>query len=116
MRSCIWTRALATQSDRAQMKKRKCPPVLIIGAHRSGTSATARALELLGLQIGQDLDSHREPRQLQKLHEDYLRRHGAAWHNPKPFLDWIGTAEGKQDYVRYLRTNLNRNLSSIFSY
>ena len=91
-------------------------PVIIIGAHRSGTSATARALELLGLQIGQDLDSHREPRQLQKLHEDYLRRHGAAWHNPKPFLDWIGTAEGKQDCVRYLRTNLSRNFSRIFGY
>jgi hypothetical protein len=94
----------------------KCPPVIVIGAHRSGTSATARALELLGLQIGQDLDSHREPRQLQKLHEDYLRRHGAAWHNPKPFLDWIATAEGKQDCIGYLRANLSRKFASIFGY
>jgi hypothetical protein len=94
----------------------KCPPVIVIGAHRSGTSATARALELLGLQIGQDLDSHREPRRLQKLHEDYLRRHGAAWHNPKPFLDWIATAEGKQDCVGYLRTNVARNFARTFGY
>ena len=48
----------------------------------SGTTATAHALELLGLQIGQDLDSHREPRGLQKLHEDYLRKLGAAWYSP----------------------------------
>ncbi len=79
------------------MKGRQRPPVLIVGAHRSGTTATARALELLGLQIGQHLDSHRESRPLQKLHEDYLQRVGAAWYNPQPFLRWMGTAEGKQD-------------------
>ncbi len=69
------------------MNDRQSPPVLIIGAHRSGTTATARALELVGLQIGQHLDSHGEPRALQKLHEDYLRRVGAAWYNPQPFLN-----------------------------
>src|SRR5438128_3644876 len=84
---------------------RRRPPVLIIGAHRSGTTATARALELLGLQIGEHLDSHREPRPLQKLHEDYLRRTGGAWHDPQPFLKWIESVEGKQDCVSYLRSN-----------
>ncbi len=92
------------------------PPVLIVGAHRSGTTATARALELLGLQIGQHLDSHRESRPLQKLHEDYLQRVGAAWYNPQPFLKWIGTAEGKQDCSSYLRTNVRRDFARIFGY
>lgn len=95
---------------------RQRPPVLIIGAHRSGTTATARALELLGLRIGQHLDSHREPRRLQKLHEDYLRRFGAAWHNPQPFLKWVETAEGKQDCVSYLRANVRRDFARIFGY
>jgi hypothetical protein len=98
------------------MKNRRRPPVLIIGAHRSGTTATARALELLGLQIGEYLDSHREPRPLQKLHEQYLQRTGAAWHNPEPFLKWIETAEGKQDCVSYLRTNVRRDFARIFGY
>ena len=98
------------------MKDRHRPPVLIIGAHRSGTTATARALELLGLQIGQHLDSHREPRPLQKLHEDYLRRTGGAWHNPQPFLKWIESVEGKQDCVSYLRANVRRNFARIFGY
>ena len=35
---------------------RERPPVLIVGAHRSGTSATAVALQSLGLLIGQRLD------------------------------------------------------------
>jgi hypothetical protein len=98
------------------MKDRQCPPVIIIGAHRSGTTATARALELLGLQIGQRLDSHREPRALQKLHEDYLQKVGAAWHKPQPFLKWIETAEGRQDCVSYLRTNVERDFARIFGY
>jgi len=98
------------------MKDRQSPPVLIIGAHRSGTTATARALELLGLQIGEHLDSHREPRPLQKLHEDYLQRTGAAWHNPQPFLKWIETPEGKQDCISYLRTNVRRDFARIFGY
>jgi hypothetical protein len=98
------------------MNDRKRLPVLIIGAHRSGTTATARALELLGLQIGEHLDSHREPRPLQKLHEDYLRRLGAAWHDPQPFLKWIESVEGKQDCVSYLRSNVRRDFARIFGY
>lgn len=92
------------------------PPVLIIGAHRSGTSATARALELVGLQIGQRLDSHREPKELQRLHDDYLRRVGASWHNPKPFLERIGTTEGLRNCTDYLRSNLHSHFGRIFGY
>lgn len=98
------------------MKDRHRPPVIILGAHRSGTTATARALELLGLQIGQYLDSHREPRALQTLHEEYLGKVGAAWHNPQPFLKWIETAEGKQDCVSYLRKNVECDFARIFGY
>lgn len=98
------------------MKDPHRPPVLIIGAHRSGTSATARALELLGLQIGQRLDSHCESRELQKLHEDYLRHVGAAWHNPAPFLARIRTAEGTRDCLEYLRSNVDAHFAKIFGY
>lgn len=92
------------------------PPVLIIGAHRSGTSATARALELLGLQIGQRLDSHREPKALQQLHEEYLRRAGAAWYDPKPFLQRIQTADGRLDCAEHLRSNFSGHFARTFGY
>jgi len=92
------------------------PPVIIIGAHRSGTSATARALELVGLQIGQRLDSHRESKAMQQLHEEYLRRVGASWHNPKPFLDQIRTPEGKRECVKYLLSNVDPHFGEIFGY
>ncbi|HEX4639643.1 MAG TPA: sulfotransferase [Chthoniobacterales bacterium] len=98
------------------MKDRHRRPVIIIGAHRSGTSAIARALELLGLQIGQHLDSHREPRELQKLHEEYLRKVGGAWHKPQPFLEWIDTDEGQRDCVSYLQRSVDRDFAHIFGY
>lgn len=91
-------------------------PVVIIGAHRSGTSATARALELLGLQIGQRLDSHRESKALQQLHEQYLQRVGASWHNPKPFLDQLQSPDGRRDCVKYLKSNVATRFGEIFGY
>src|SRR5262245_44757657 len=91
-------------------------PVLIIGAHRSGTSATAHALEILGLVIGQKLDSHFEPRPLQQLHEDYLRKVGASWHDPAPFLNALTAGEGKQRCAEYLRENIPGNFARLFGY
>ncbi len=92
------------------------PPVLIVGAHRSGTTATARALEILGLQLGQCLDSHREPKGLQQLHEHYLEQLGAAWHNPAPFLESLKTSDGERNCVEYLRANTEEKLPSILGY
>jgi hypothetical protein len=98
------------------MKDRHRAPMLIIGAHRSGTTATARALELLGLQIGQHLDTHREPYGLQRLHEDYLCRVGASWYEPEPFLDRLKTPQGQRDCVDHLRRNVRENFGNVFGY
>ena len=91
-------------------------PVLIIGAHRSGTSATARALELVGLLIGQRLDSHRESKRLQQLHEEYLRRVGASWSNPAPFLESIQTPAGLRDCTAYLQSSVDAHFAKTFGY
>lgn len=95
---------------------RQCAPILIIGAHRSGTTATARALQLLGLQIGQHLDSHQESRRLQRLHEEYLHQVGAAWHEPTAFLEWVQTPQGRQHCSEYLRKSVCRDFATIFGY
>jgi Sulfotransferase family len=98
------------------MISKRRAPVLVIGAHRSGTTASVCALELLGLQIGQHLDSHREPRGLQELHEEYLRGVGARWFAPQPFIDSLETHQGLRDCVDYLRENLRRRFGRIFGY
>lgn len=97
------------------MKAFGSSPVIIIGAHRSGTTATARALKSLGLEVGQELDSHEESRALQRVHENYLRRFGAAWFDPAPFLVAIKSAEEKSRCVTYLRDQIEPTLS-LFGY
>ena len=94
----------------------KGPPVIIIGAHRSGTSATAHALQLLGLQIGQRLDSHYEPRGLQSMHEDYLRSLSGSWHEPTAFLDSLNSAQGHEKCVEHLRKISEKKFMSILGY
>jgi hypothetical protein len=91
-------------------------PVLVIGAHRSGTSATAEALGVLGLEVGPRLDSHSEPRGLQRVHEEYLHRVGGAWHHPKPLMDWLGTERGERHCVTYLRSVVRRQFPATFGY
>ena len=91
------------------------PPVLIVGAHRSGTTATVRALSLLGLHTGQRLDSHHEPRELQRLHETYLRRSGASWYEPERFVAAVADPQRKQACVEYLRSGVTSQLS-VFGY
>jgi hypothetical protein len=91
-------------------------PVMIVGAHRSGTTATAGALEILGLQIGQRLDSHYESKALQRLHENYLERVGAAWHRPAPFLERVQTEDGERGCVDYLRDCAGHEFGRIFGY
>src|SRR5689334_7205024 len=66
--------------------------------------------------MGTRLDSHHESKRMQQLHEKYLERVGAAWHNPKPFLDWINTAEGAKDCANYLREYLQNDFSSLFGH
>jgi sulfotransferase family protein len=97
-------------------KKRQRPPVLVIGAHRSGTTATARCLELLGLQLGHRLDSHHEPKSLQRVHDYFLAQTSSAWHRPEPFLEYVKTAEGKQRCIEYLRTHAERDFARTFGY
>ena len=98
------------------MKLRELRPILIIGAHRSGTSATAHALELAGLIIGEHLDSHFEPYELQRVHEEYLRRLGGRWYEPAPLVDALATPQGLNDCVNYLQQNAQQNFAGLFGY
>ena len=103
-------------SFRNLVEPRMRAPVLLIGAHRSGTTATARALDSLGLQLGHRLDSHREPKGLQRLHENYLERVGAAWHNPAPFLESLEDLRRERDCVEYLRANVRERFARVLGY
>lgn len=59
-------------------------PVIVIGAHRSGTSMAIRMLERLGLFCGKRKDTNHEALFFVRFNEWLLRRAGASWGHPEP--------------------------------
>ena len=57
-------------------------PIIIIGMHRSGTSAFTRGLQRLGIDIGKKLDSNYEDIFFQNLNKFMLAQLGIEWDNP----------------------------------
>jgi hypothetical protein len=62
------------------------PPIIIVGAHRSGTSATAHALLDMGLFLG----AHRMPRHDEaffffRIQNDYLKASAQPGHSRNRF-------------------------------
>jgi len=69
--------------------------VIILGMHRSGTSALSGCLQSAGLELGDvnnwsedNLQGNRESRKIITLHEDILERNNVTWDNPKKPLPW----------------------------
>jgi hypothetical protein len=76
--------------------------VLVLGMHRSGTSALARALGALGLGLPDNLlppapdntEGYFESQDLARLNERILAAAGTAWHEPAPIPEtWFTSAE-----------------------
>ena len=67
--------------------------VLILGMHRSGTSAVARVVNLLGAALPKKLleaapgneAGHWEPIELVSLHDRMLAEAGSRWEDFRPF-------------------------------
>jgi hypothetical protein len=57
-------------------------PVIVIGMHRSGTTAVARVLSTLGVDMGRLLDPNHEPRTYMALNDWILHQAGTSWEYP----------------------------------
>lgn len=79
----------------AQARARKA--VVVLGMHRSGTSALCGALNLLGVDFGKQLmpathaneKGHWEHEEIVPIHDDLLSSLGSYWHNPELPSDWV---------------------------
>ncbi|MDG6348853.1 glycosyltransferase, partial [Luteimonas sp. 8-5] len=89
--------------------------LLVLGMHRSGTSALARVLGLCGADLGSRVASagagnetgHWEDSFAVELHDRLLSQFGATWDSPFALpRDWLGSAQGVEavagiaDYLR----------------
>ncbi len=69
---------------------------IILGMHRSGTSAVTGALRSLGLPLGNVLDAGfehnptglQEPAAVLYMHEDLLIKNGGSWRDPTDVITW----------------------------
>ncbi len=75
--------------------------VLVLGMHRSGTSALARALHLLGLGLPENLlppapdnpGGYFESKDLTRLNEEILVAASTSWHDPSPIpAHWFASS------------------------
>lgn len=69
--------------------------IIILGMHRSGTSALTRALGALGAWAGDDrhLGPHQENVPLRHVNEKLLQRSGGAWDCPPPGSEWLSSTD-----------------------
>ncbi len=111
------------KAARARAPRRAAPDLpralVVTGMHRSGTSAVAGVLRLLGVELGDRLMPAQpdnpvgffEHRDLSELHDQLLEMLGRAWHDVRP-LD-VALADGRVERLRMaIRNVICRDLSS----
>ena len=92
--------------------------VLVLGMHRSGTSALARGLEMLGVYLGNDFLSPQpdnptgywEDRNIYELNERLLAAFGLKWED----VALIDDARWEEPEVEVLRSEAVKYLRSKF--
>lgn len=67
--------------------------IIVLGMHRSGTSALTRAIGLLGASMGDEthLGKHWENVPLRHLNENLMARSGGGWDSPPAGSDWLAS-------------------------
>lgn len=99
-----------------QIKSAHSQAVVILGMHRSGTSALSGSLRDAGLYLGEVLDKGfssnpkglQEPPSVLYMHEDLLRSNGGSWDNPPPRPVWGKLHESVRDL--FIESRQNKSL------
>lgn len=70
-----------------------CRPVIVCGAHRSGTSLLSEVLQASGIHMGADQESNRESMAFLRMNDWLLSLSGATWSSPGHGVRGLSTAE-----------------------
>ena len=89
-------------------------PVILLGMHRSGTSAVARALDRMGLFVGDDLQDDHESRLFIALNEHVFAQAGASWDQPRAVARLLDDADACARLAGRLRGALNQQAAGRF--
>lgn len=89
-------------------------PIVVVGAHRSGTSLTARMLIELGVFMGARLDFNAESSYLQRMGRTLLRELGGHWSQPLPAAQALAAAQDLPALTQPLRGYLDMPAATEF--
>lgn len=111
-------KAMEQSSAEASLRPRVC--IIVAGMHRSGTSATARVVNLLGADIAHDLmpavagNNDRgfwESISVAKIHDSLLDALGSAWDDPLSLPDRWLEADVARDAKRRLSDEIRKSFA-----
>jgi hypothetical protein len=103
------------------MTHSKQTAILVLGMHRSGTSAVARALNLLGAALPSDLipsDAEENPAgfwesaAIIKAHDNFLAKVGSSWSDPLPLPPEAMRSEAAAECRQSLEEILSRDFAT----
>ncbi len=82
------------------------PPIIVLGAPRSGTSMLTRMLEALGVFVGWRTDSNHESRFFLRINEWLLSQSGGSWSEPSPIHYLLQNPELRSRTTNYIASRL----------
>lgn len=82
------------------------PPIVVVGAHRSGTSLLTELLSDLGVFLGDRLDPNGESLFFLRHNEWVLRRAGGSWDHPLPALTFLASERFRGDVLALLEAEV----------
>ena len=105
-----------TKSDSSHTMSGQRTCLLILGMHRSGTSAITRILNLMGAELPKQLlgakpgndAGHWEPERLVLLHDQMLTEAGSSWRDLRP-LDLAQLSAGRLAHYRLMIQSIVRD-------
>ncbi len=96
------------------IRSKPCPPVIIIGMHRSGTSMLNRILETIGLRVGVIKGKNHEVRFFQDLNQWLMHQCGGSWDHPAPTYYLLRDKPTREMVLDYLRLLFHSPIAAHF--
>lgn len=90
------------------------PNFIIVGSHRSGTSALSTFLKENRVFLGGDLNVHEESKLFLSLNEEIMLKEGATWDNPKPIVAGLQSNDRVKELSKYAEEILKERIKSEF--
>jgi len=96
------------------MYETRSAPVILVGAHRSGTSAVTERLAQFGLFVGARTDSHAESTFFQRLNRRLSNEAGGHWTTPRAVTEGLQRRQNLDLFAAPLRRQLNSLAAAEF--